>query len=250
MLNKYKIIFIILITLLITSNSMKLKSKFVPLAEGTPISEDEISETLSSLALRRIYNRTSNINFTSCALTAKYILLSVGGIEKKEELPELNLTKNNTENLNNIKKLLNQNYIIHIEFNPNHHIIIFKKNNKDLYILQGFQDVYSIKDWMNDKEVMKPYMTINEFFNKLKLLIDESNTKEERDKMILDLFLPKIFSDDFNDISKILSWFLNYEVSIVNVNYVPFNFKQNQNSTDFKKLWNKVDSQLTLSDEI
>ena len=103
---------------------------------------------------------------------------------------------------------------------------------------------------MNDKEVMKPYMTIDEFFNKLKLLIDESNTKEERDKMILDLFLPKIFSDDFNDISKILLWFLNYEVSIVNVNYVPFNFKQNQNSTDFKKLWKKVDSQLTLSDEI
>ena len=242
-----KTLFLTIITIK-TSITLKMNLKQVELS--SEITEDEISETLSSLALRRIYNRTSNINFTSCALTAKYILLSVGGIEKKEELPELNLTKNNTENLNNIKNLLNQNYIIHIEFNPNHHIIIFKKNNKDLYILQGFQDVYSIKDWMNDKEVMKPYMTINEFFNKLKLLIDESNTKEERDKMILDLFLPKIFSDDFNDISKILSWFLNYEVSIVNVNYVPFNFKQNQNSTDFKKLWKKVDSQLTLSDEI
>ena len=127
----------------------------------------------------------------------------------------------------------------------------FKKmESKNLYLAPMMvSDAEKYCHWMNDKEVMKPYMTINEFFNKLMLLIDESNTKEERDKMILDLFLPKIFSDDFNDISKILLWFLNYEVSIVNVNYVPFNFKQNQNSTDFHKLWHEVGTNYILSDE-
>ena len=83
MLNKYKTTIILLITLIITSTSIKLKTKFIPLAEGTPISEDEISETLSSLALKRIYNRLPQIHFSSCALSAKFILLSVGGIEKK-----------------------------------------------------------------------------------------------------------------------------------------------------------------------
>ena len=74
MLNKYKTTIILLITLIITSTSIKLKTKFIPLAEGTPISEDEISETLSSLALKRIYNRLPQIHFSSCALSAKFIL--------------------------------------------------------------------------------------------------------------------------------------------------------------------------------
>ena len=249
MLNKYKITFILLITLLITSNSMKLKSKFIPLAEGTPISEDEISETLSSLALKRIYNRLPQIHFSSCALSAKFILLTVGGIEKKKDLPELKLTKNNTEDLNNIKQLLNKNYLIQIEFLPNHHMIIFKKNNKDLYILQGFQDIYTLNDWMADKEVMKPYMSIKDFFDKVELLINDNNTKLERDKMLIDLFLPEIFSNKAEDIDKVLNWFLNYRVSIANVNYAAYNFKENQNSTDFHKLWHEVDSHYILSDE-
>jgi hypothetical protein len=173
----------------------------------------------------------------------------VGGIEKKKDLPELKLTKNDTENLINIKNLLNKNYIIQIEFLPNHHMIIFKKNNKDLYILQGFQDIYTLNDWMADKEVMKPYMSIKDFFDKVELLINDNNTKLERDKMLIDLFLPEIFSNKAEDIDKVLNWFLNYRVSIANVNYAAYNFKENQNSTDFHKLWHEVDSHYILSDE-
>ena len=118
--------FYLIFIILIYFTESKLMKKIIPLEIGTKLDENEISETLSSLALKRLYHRLEIFNQTSCAMTAKFILLSITGIHNYNNQTYLNLTNNITENLLNIKNKINQNYVLQIEISPNHHFIIFK----------------------------------------------------------------------------------------------------------------------------
>lgn len=193
MLNKKNSMFyLLLISTILIVKSIKIKN--VKILNKTSLKQNEISENLSSLALKKILSHLTIYNETSCLVSSKLILTSICGIEKQEDLKELNLTNNDNENLKNIRNLINNNKVIEIELMPNHHFVIFRKNSKELYLLNSFQNIFSLEEWMNNNLIMKPFLTIEKFFSIFKRLIDQMGSLNDREKAIIDLFLPKIFS--------------------------------------------------------
>ena len=154
--------------------------------------EDEIIEKLSSEAIKIINSHLSIYNETSCLISSKLILTSICGIEKQEDLKKVNLTNNDNENLEEIRKLINNNYVVEIELMPDHHFIILRKNRKELYLLNSFQNIFSLKDWMNNNLIMKPYLTIDNFFSNFKALINQFSEKK-KEKMQLLIYFYRIF---------------------------------------------------------
>ena len=214
---------------------------FDPITVGTELDNDKISETLSDLALKRLYNRLKYFNETSCRRTATFVMLSIGGVTGPESLKSLALSKNNniTFDMRNIRILLNRNNIVQIELSKNHHFVIFKKNSKDLYLIHSFQNVISIRDWMNDENIMKPYLSFDEFFDNFEKFFVYNN-KEEKEKAVLNLFYPDVYGKyNEKDKNKVLDWFKN-KIKLINVYYVPFTFNQNQNNRDFINFYNEV----------
>ena len=203
--------------------------------------EDEIAEKLSSEAIKIINSHLSIYNETSCLISSKLILTSICGIEKQEDLKKLNLTNNDNENLEEIRKLINNNYVVEIELMPDHHFIILRKNRKELYLLNSFQNIFSLKDWMNNNLIMKPYLTIDNFFSNFKTLINQFSEKKKRESAIINLFLPNIFSKDKKKIKNIKKWFDDFPIFISSVKYASYNFKDNKNLTEFKKIFENAD---------
>lgn len=203
--------------------------------------EDEIAEKLSSEAIKIINSHLSIYNETSCLISSKLILTSICGIEKQEDLKKLNLTNNDNENLEEIRKLINNNYVVEIELMPDHHFIIFRKNRKELYLLNSFQNIFSLKDWMNNNLIMKPYLTIDNFFSNFKTLINQFSEKKKRESAIINLFLPNIFSKDKKKIKNIKKWFEDFPIFINSVKYASYNFKDNKNLTEFQKIFENAD---------
>ena len=240
--------FIIIFTfIMILSNTISIKlntnlkkKKFIPIKPGNEISNDNISESLSSAALHIIYSRANSINETSCRMTAQMVLLAICGVRDMEEISILNLTDNYIENLNNIKEKLLKNYIIQIEIRTNHHFTIFKKNNEEMYLLQGFQDVFNLKEWIADKDIMKPYLTINEFFNKMEIILNPKVNENERINELVNLFYPKIFSNDENKRNKIRNWFERKNIKLIAVNYCSYNFEENEKNHQFNNVLDEV----------
>ena len=183
------------------------------------------TEKFPYYAISRIIKRMSTFNNTSCKVSAQYILYTIAGIDEKEDLNFLELTNNTDKDLQNIKDKINKNHIIQIEIKPNHHFIIFKKNDTHLYLLQGFQDIYYLKDWMKNEEVMKPHWTIDEFFETFKELLNVNTKIERMMELLRILFFPDYFSTDNEKIQKFNNWF-NYRlpVYLINVNYVEYRF--------------------------
>jgi hypothetical protein len=238
-----KIIFVLLffIPIFISLRLKKLTNKFKPIPYNQELSQDEISETLSDLALKRLYSRLSVFNNTSCKITAKFVLLAISGIEEKADLPNITLTGMNEYDLFQIHEKLMNNYVIQIEIRANHHFVIFKKNSKEMYLLHGFQDLITINEWMNNTEIMKPYLTIEEFFDKFSRMLNFDTPKEEREQLILDIFLPSFFTKNQTRIDGMLKWFGGRPVTLININYVPYQFNENQNLKDFKTRFDIVD---------
>ena len=156
-------------------------------------------------------------------------------------MKELNLTNNDNENLKNIRNLINNNKVIEIELMPNHHFVIFRKNSKELYLLNSFQNIFSLEEWMNNNLIMKPFLTIEKFFSIFKRLIDQMGSLNDREKAIIDLFLPKIFSKNKKKIKDIKKWFKGYPIFINSVKYADYNFKEEENLNDFKNIFYKAD---------
>ena len=183
------------------------------------------TEKLSFYAINRLINRMSSFNDTSCKISAQYILYTIAGIDKKEDLNCLKLTNNTREDLKNIKDKINKNQIVQIEIKPNHHFVIFKKNHTHLYLLQGFQDIYYLKDWMSNEEVMKPHWTIDNFFKTFKKLLNVNIQKEITMELLRELFYPDYFSKDNEKIDQFNNWFIHrLPVYLINVNYVDYRF--------------------------
>jgi hypothetical protein len=72
-------------------------------------------------------------------------------------------------------------------------------------------------------------------------MLNLDTPKEEREQLILDLFLPDFFNKDPERTKGMLDWFHGYPVSLINVNYVPYQFSENQNLKDFGNKFNIVD---------
>jgi hypothetical protein len=230
-----------LLPIYISIRIKNLNKKFKPLPYNKELSQDEISETLSDLALKRLYSRLSVFNNTSCKITAKFVLLAISGIDEKSDLPNMTLTGMNEYDLLQIYDKLMKNFVLQIEIRANHHFVIFKKNSKEMYLLHGFQNLITINEWMNNTQIMKPYLTIDEFFDKFSRMLNLDTPKEEREQLIIDLFLPDFFNKDPKRREGMLDWFHGYPVSLVNVNYVPYQFSENQNLKDFGNKFNIVD---------
>ena len=240
-LNLSSITSILLISYII---SLKLKTKnqkkFTPVEVGKEINHDLISEALSSTALHVIYSRASSLNETSCRMTAQMILLAICGIRDMEEISVLNLTNNNKENLNNIRNKLMKNYVIEIELRTNHHFIILKKNREELYLLQGFQDIFNLTDWISDKDIMKPYLKIDEFFDKMEFVLNTNNNYTQKIETITDLLFPKIFSKNKKKKNKIKNWFRGNNIKLVAVDYCSYNFEETEKNHQFDNVLDAV----------
>ena len=237
MLNKKNSIFyFLLISTIFIVKSIKIKNVKV-LNKNNDKNENEISEKLSSLALKKILSHLSLYNETSCLVSSKLILTTICGIEKQKDLKELNLTDNDNENLKEIKNLINNNKVIEIELMPDHHFIIFRKNSKELYLLNSFQHIFSLEEWMNNDLIMKPYLSIDNFFSIFKKLIDQMGSLNDREKAIIDLFLPNIFTKDKKKIKSIKKWFKGFPIFISSVKYADYNFKEELDLKDFKNMF-------------
>ena len=237
MLNKKNSIFyFLLISTIFIVKSIKIKNVKV-LNKNNDNNENEISEKLSSLALKKILSHLSLYNETSCLVSSKLILTTICGIEKQKDLKELNLTDNDNENLKEIENLINNNKVIEIELMPDHHFIIFRKNSKELYLLNSFQHIFSLEEWMNNDLIMKPYLSIDNFFSIFKKLIDQMGSLNDREKAIIDLFLPNIFTKDKKKIKAIKKWFKGFPIFISSVKYADYNFKEELDLKDFKNMF-------------
>ena len=236
-INLITILFLLLFQI---SKSIRInKKKFKPLTIGQTLSNDEISEKLSDLAISKLYERLDVFTSTSCRCTAKFILLAIGGIRVYDSLKTLNLTHNTTQDLKAIREKLDENYIIQFEIRNNHHFIVFKKNSERLYLLQSFQGTYNLRDWMNSSKIMEPYLTIDEFFDTLYKLFEPKSLTEMNDA-IVKLFYPPEFGNDEKKRKSVIKWFyigFQFSVKLINVNYTPYNFKQNQSNSVFKWLY-------------
>ena len=241
MLNKKNSIFyFLLISTIFIVKSINLKNIKV-LNNNNDEKENEISEKLSSLALKKILSHLSIYNETSCLVSSKLILSSICGIEKQNDLKELNLTDNDNDNLKKIRNLINNNKVVEIKLLPDHHFIIFRKNSKELYLLHSFQNIFTLEEWMNNDLIMKPFLTIEKFFSIFKRLIDQMGSLNDREKAIIDLFLPKIFSKNKKKIKSIKKWFKGFPIFISSVKYADYNFKEEENLNDFKNIFYKAD---------
>ena len=241
MLNKKNSIFyFLLISTIFIVESINLKNVKV-LNNNNDEKENEISEKLSSLALKKILSHLSIYNETSCLVSSKLILSSICGIEKQNDLKELNLTDNDNDNLKKIRNLINNNKVVEIKLLPDHHFIIFRKNSKELYLLHSFQNIFTLEEWMNNDLIMKPFLTIDNFFSIFKKLIDQMGSLNVREKAIIDLFLPNIFTKDKKKIKSIKKWFKGFPIFISSVKYADYNFKEEQNLNDFKNMFYNAD---------
>ena len=176
-------------------------------------------------AINRLYNRISSFNNTSCKVSAQYILYTIAGVDEKEDMSTLDLTNNINKNIRNIKNKLEENHIIQIEIKPNHHFVIFKKNDTHLYLLQGFQDIYYLKEWMENKEVMRPHWEIDKFFKAFSNLLDVNLKEKKMMDLLKVLFYPDYFSNDRKKIKQFEDWFDHkLPVHLVNVNYMKYKF--------------------------
>ena len=223
---------IFFLTLLTLTLTIKLRPKDSSLAKRKNIADE---------AVERIKRRIDAVSSTSCRVSAKYMLLAIGGITDKEQMPRLNLTGTYELDLEKIREKVMEGYVVQVEIRPNHHFVIFKRNNKQLYLLQGFQDMFMLKDWISNKKIMKPYLTIDEFFEKMRTMINPDTPREIVDKTIIELFLPPIFTESKSIKKAMLKYFSWAPVTLVNVFYVKYNFGIQSKGEKFKNLFKAVD---------
>ena len=220
--------------LLTMSTSLRLNNKNKQLPLNT-------TEYLADKAIQRIKNRIQYLTDTSCKVAAKFMLLAICDIKDKKQLPVLPLSGIYELDLLRIREKLEEGYVLQIEIRSNHHFIIFKKNEREMYLLQAFQDRFKLKEWIANEKVMSPYLTVETFFDKMSTMLNPDTPRDKVEQMILDLFLPDFFTKDQKLIDSMLDYFKGRPVTLVNVNYVKFNFAVKYNDIRFKQLFHKVD---------
>ncbi|MCQ2816407.1 MAG: hypothetical protein MJ252_03985 [archaeon] len=178
---------------------------------------------------------------TSCKVAAKYVLFTLGDIQKESDRHYLNLTDNTQENLENMEELLKDGYILQIEVKPNHHFVIFLENGENLYLMQAFQDIFRLKDWIYD-EVSSLPMDLKEFMKLFKGALDPTNDEDTFHSYLLQLFLPHSMWEDFDKVNGLFNWFGSRRyLTIVKVDYVKYDFKNTPGKLQFVSQFHKVD---------
>ena len=206
-------------------------------------STEEYAEKNSELAINYIKKLVPVFNDTSCKVSAKFILLAISSVYNKKDLKVLNLKRNDLEgNLQKIKDKILENYVLQIETRANHHFVVFRKNNQELYLLQSFKFLFILKEWINDEDIIKPYLTIDEFIDNFRIMLDFNSTKEERDNSIIKLFLPPLFTNNKEIKRKLIKWFYGNHVLLYNVNYVTYHFSNIENPNDFIRIFKIVNA--------
>ena len=94
---------------------------------------------------------------------------------------------------------------------------------------------------MGNSKIMKPFLTIDEFFDKMSIMLNPDTPIRVVEDMILDLFLPEEFTEDQKLIDSMLDYFGGNPVTLVNVNYAKFNFGIKYDDMRFRQLFHKVD---------
>ena len=232
MISKFNLFFFF--ALLSFSSSLRLNNKNKNFSVNT-------TEYLAEKAIERIKSRVQYLTDTSCKVAAKFMLLAICDIKDKKQLPVLPLSGIFELDLLRIREKLEEGYVLQIEIRANHHFIIFKKNEKEMYLLQAFQDRFKLSEWIANEKVMAPYLTIDTFFEKMNTMLNPDTPRDKVEQMILDLFLPDFFTQDKKLIDSMLNYFKGVPVTLVNVNYVKFNFGVKYNDIRFKQLFHKVD---------
>lgn len=227
-------------TLTLTSKTLKKYSAFLKkMEESGEISknrEEKYFKRNSSKALQLIKKGIDALLGTSCKVAAKYILYTIGNIEKEEDRHYLKITNDTKTDLDNMKELLKDGYILQVEVLPNHHFVLFLEDGKNLYLMQAFQDIFKLKDWVQDDISSLP-MSVDEFFDLFKQALDENNDDMKFRTALLQLFLPHSMWNDDEKVMGLFNWFRwrNY-LSIVKVDYVKYDF---ENSPDKDKHFNQ-----------
>lgn len=253
--NSFSIIFINFLILFISlTQSAKLKTKlgkkysqFLHKMEQSGEIEknrdESYLESHSSAAIRYLIEGLPALNNdTSCKVAAKYCLYTIGNIENEEDRHLLPLTNKTEEDLSNIKQLLQNGYILQIEIKPNHHFVVFLESGDQLYLLQAFQDLFRLRDWILDPYSSKP-MTLDKFISLLRSALNPLNTKEEFITTLLQLFLPHSMWTNFEKVKGLATWFrfMDY-VTFVKIDYVKYNFENNpEKDKKFVQGFNYVD---------
>lgn len=193
------------------------------------------------IGLGRITSRVNVLKAdTSCKVAAKFALILLSNVKSKSDLRQIKLGKSIQETLERMKSMLLREYVLQVEINTNHHFILFIKNKTELYLVQAFYTYYRLEDWLLNKTLMKPYLTIDAFFEKLAALLDNDTPIDLRNKMIIELFLPKVLIDDEEKRRSMINYFKG-KVSLVKVDYAPYNFSIYIKGNAFKKRFDDLD---------
>jgi hypothetical protein len=123
-------------------------------------------KNLGSLTAR-IHAAQPSGNVTSCNLTANVL----GDIISSNPLqvPPAFGAKTLTQRVAVIANLLNSPKMIYVNIVPDHHFIVFPIDTDKVVVLQGFQDVYNLIDWMENRG--KGVMRKDEFVRALEDLV-------------------------------------------------------------------------------
>lgn len=206
-------------------------------------SAEEVYAHNSQLAIKRIKERVKYLrDDTSCKVAAKFILFTLGNVKSDSDRNHLVLTHNNEIDFINMKDLLKRGYILQVEIKTNHHFILFQKNNDEYYFLQAFYTFYQLKDWLSYDEITT--IKIDNFYDNMRIITNESYDKETRHQKILEMFYPpQINKGNQDKIKEFINYFdYNPCVTIINVDYVKYNFHIKNKGKIFDMAFREVDS--------
>ena len=165
-----------------------------------------------------------------------------GNVKSDSDRNHLVLTHNNEIDFINMKDLLKRGYILQVEIKTNHHFILFQKNNDEYYFLQAFYKFYQLKDWLSYDEITT--IKIDNFYDNMRIITNESYDKETRHQKILEMFYPPQINKGNQDKKKEFINYFDYNpcVTIINVDYVKYNFHIKNKGKIFDMAFREVDS--------
>jgi hypothetical protein len=118
------------------------------------VKDQPYDATLFDEFQRKLQKGKGVINWTeisSCSRTAAvlgYIMCDVRPGNQADPVPEWGKMKENHK-VDKIAELLNSPKMVGVQLSPpDHHFIVFPTGTDKVVILQGFQDVYNLYDWM------------------------------------------------------------------------------------------------------
>jgi len=170
------------------------------------------------------YMKECKVNKEKCCSSTALWIKSGIMLNEKKMLHKTHMEKGNLANtidlkIDQIKTSLEQQKIVYIAINPDHHFIVFKdaeSNFVDIY--QSFMDYYTLQEWIKHYYKNKNQLTFTDFINRLRefMKFDPSGNKLNLDGIkndsenIKKLFCIKgLFKKKFPN--SIKNWFYDFK---------------------------------------